>query len=219
MRAKGGMARVVLRASCQSSSGDFVFRRDQGLQFHESMVHTARILIFSTYKPPTTRPLPMGACNRSGRSTSALMQVITCRSKGPGRQVTLGRAWTLVLLQQHSVVRLLFMDHFHIARCGPEMTKQLVTGMAGDPNYGTSKQRGEKDEGDVIQGKGLLATSLFCKARSLWGRLVRQSPEGGGLSVESSRVSEVMDDNSASASASSSCSVAVATHMEASAAR
>lgn len=35
--------------------------------------------------------------------------------------------------------------------------------------------------------RGLLATSLFCKARGLWGRLVRQSPRGE-LSVESSRV-------------------------------
>lgn len=32
---------------------------------------------------------------------------------------------------------------FSSAGCGTEMTKQLVTGMAGDPDYGTNKQ-GEK---------------------------------------------------------------------------
>lgn len=30
------------------------------------------------------------------------------------------------------------------AGCGTEMTKQLVTGMAGDPNYGAKKTGGKK---------------------------------------------------------------------------
>lgn len=29
---------------------------------------------------------------------------------------------------------------FSSAGCGTKMTKQLVTGMAGDPSYGTNKQ-------------------------------------------------------------------------------
>lgn len=35
---------------------------------------------------------------------------------------------------------------FSSAGCGTEMTKQLVTGMAGDPNYGKNKQKKKKTE-------------------------------------------------------------------------
>lgn len=60
-----------------------------------------------------------------------------------------------------------------LAGCGTDMTKQRVTGMAGDPNYGAEKQRGGGAKNNNNKKKKSDVCAKGCESLNSWRRRMK----------------------------------------------